>query len=97
MVKGLRILETIAGAANGIKLSEIARVFAMPTSNLTLFLNSLVDTGYVIRNPANGKYCASEKIHHMAAAIARTVPRSGPEPACSIGMTARSRHASRCR
>ena len=69
MVKGLRILETIVGAANGIKVSEIARVFDMPTSNLTLFLNSLVDTGYIIRNPANGRYYPSEKINHMAAAI----------------------------
>ena len=60
LVKGIRILETIIAAGNGIKVSEIARNFDMPASNLSLFLNSLVDTGYVIRNPMDGKYYASE-------------------------------------
>ena len=69
LVKGIRILETIIDAGAGIKVSEIARSFDMPASNLSLFLNSLVDTGYVIRNPMDGKYYASEKIVHMAAAI----------------------------
>ena len=69
LVKGIRILETIIAAGNGIKVSEIARNFDMPASNLSLFLNSLVDTGYVIRNPMDGKYYASEKLVHLAAAI----------------------------
>ena len=69
LVKGVRILEAIVAAGNGIKVSEIARSFDMPASNLTLFLNSLVDTGYVIRNPMDGKYYASERIVHLAAAI----------------------------
>lgn len=69
LVKGIRILEAIVAAGNGIKVSEIARSFDMPASNLSLFLNSLVDTGYVIRNPVDGKYYASEKIVHIAAAI----------------------------
>ena len=69
LVKGVRILETIVAAGNGIKVSEIARSFEMPASNLSLFLNSLVDTGYVIRNPIDGRYYASEKIVHMAGTI----------------------------
>ena len=69
LVKGVRILEAIVAAGNGIKVSEIARSFDMPASNLSLFLNSLVDTGYVIRNPMDGRYYASEKIVHIAAAI----------------------------
>ena len=69
LVKGIRILEAIVAAGNGIKVSEIARSFDMPASNLSLFLNSLVDTGYVIRNPMDGRYYASEKIVHIAAAI----------------------------
>lgn len=69
LVKGIRVLEAIVATGNGIKVSEIARSFDMPASNLSLFLNSLVDTGYVIRNPMDGKYYASEKIVHLAAAI----------------------------
>jgi DNA-binding IclR family transcriptional regulator len=69
LVKGLRILETITAATRGVKVSEIARTFEMPTSNLTLFLNSLVDTGYVIKNPFDGRYYPSEKIIHIASSI----------------------------
>lgn len=69
LVKGLRILETITAAAGGVKVSEIARAFKMPTSNLTLFLNSLVDTGYVIKNLFDGRYYPSEKIIHIASSI----------------------------
>jgi DNA-binding IclR family transcriptional regulator len=63
------VLEIICNAADGLKVSEVARAAGMPTSNLTLFLNSLISTGYVIKNPFDGKYYASEKIVHIGASI----------------------------
>ncbi len=64
--KGLRILEYVAATDGGARVSEIARALGLPTSNLTLFLNSLLETGYVIKNPIDNRYYATEKLHHVA-------------------------------
>ncbi len=64
--KGLRILEYVASAEGGVRVSQIARALGLPTSNLTLFLNSLLETGYVIKNPVDSRYYVTEKLHHVA-------------------------------
>ena len=66
LTKGLRILEYVAAADSGARVSEIARALGLPTSNLTLFLNSLLETGYVIKNPVDNRYYITEKLHHVA-------------------------------
>lgn len=66
LTKGLRILEYVASADGGTRVSEIARALGLPTSNLTLFLNSLLETGYVIKNPIDNRYYVTEKLHHVA-------------------------------
>jgi IclR family transcriptional regulator, acetate operon repressor len=82
--KGLRILEYVAGADGGARVSEIARALELPTSNLTLFLNSLLETGYVIKNPVDNRYYVTDKLHHVAVSAgptqyARLVNASQPE------------------
>lgn len=66
LTKGLRILEYAAAADGGVRVCEIARALGLPTSNLTLFLNSLLETGYVIKNPVDNRYYVTEKLHHVA-------------------------------
>ena len=66
LTKGLRILEYVAAADGGVRVSEIARALGLPSSNLTLFLNSLLETGYVIKNPMDNRYYVTEKLHHVA-------------------------------
>jgi DNA-binding IclR family transcriptional regulator len=69
LVRGLKILEIVCRAGEGLKVSQIARAIGMPTSNLTLFLNSLLAAGYIIKNPFDGRYYASEKIVHIGSSI----------------------------
>ena len=69
MIKGLKILEYVATSPSGLKLSEIARMVELPTSNLTLFLNSLVETGYIIKSLVDGRYYISDRIDRMAKKI----------------------------
>jgi IclR family transcriptional regulator, acetate operon repressor len=66
LTKGLRILEYVAAAEDGVRVSEIARALGLPSSNLTLFLNSLLETGYVLKNPVDNRYYVTEKLHHVA-------------------------------
>jgi len=69
LIKGLRILEYVAASPSGLKLSDIAREVNLPTSNLTLFLNSLVEMGYVIKNLVDGRYYISDRIDRLAKKI----------------------------
>jgi DNA-binding IclR family transcriptional regulator len=55
-LKGLRILQDIAGHQNGMKLSEISQELGLPASNVTLYLNTLLSSGLVIRDPLNRKF-----------------------------------------
>lgn len=69
LIKGLKILEYVAASPSGLKLSDIARTVELPTSNLTLFLNSLVETGYIIKSLVDGRYYISDRIDRMAKKI----------------------------
>jgi DNA-binding IclR family transcriptional regulator len=62
VVKGIKILEYLSKEFNGAKLSDISRAMKMPASNLTLFVNSLVECGYVIKTITDGKYYLSDRL-----------------------------------
>lgn len=64
--KGLTILEAIAAQEKGLKLSEIARELGLPSSNTTLFLNTLIHAGYVVKESASGHYCITGKLSELA-------------------------------
>jgi len=64
--KGLRILEYIAASDRGARAAQIARVLDLPRSNLTLYLNSLTEAGYAVRNPADGRYYLTDKLEQLA-------------------------------
>lgn len=66
LTKGIRILELLAESHQGAKLSEISKIVSMPSSNLSLFLNTLIEAGYVIKNPTDNKYYVSNKIVEIA-------------------------------
>lgn len=58
-LKGIRILQDIAGHTEGVKLSEISKELGLPSSNVTLYLNTLLSAGLVIRDPLNRKFFIS--------------------------------------
>ncbi|MBN1670178.1 MAG: IclR family transcriptional regulator [Kiritimatiellae bacterium] len=69
LVRGIRVLERIAEARDGARVADLARHFSMPSSNMTLFINSLVQAGYAIRDPATGRYHLSGRIRELAGAV----------------------------
>ncbi|MCF7817321.1 MAG: IclR family transcriptional regulator [Kiritimatiellales bacterium] len=58
-LKGIRILQDIANHPDGMKLSEISQELGLPSSNVTLYLNTLLGSGMVIRDPLNRKFFIS--------------------------------------
>jgi len=64
--KGIKILEFLAKSHEGVKLSEISKVVSMPSSNLSLFLNTLIESGYAIKNPKDNKYYVSNRLVEIA-------------------------------
>ncbi len=64
--KGLEILELISHYPGGIKIKDIANALTEPPSNLALFLNSMIHTGFVQKSTDTGLYHVSNKIHEMA-------------------------------
>lgn len=69
--KGLQILEVIANSSNGVRVKDISERIEEPVSNLSLFINSLVNTGFVSRDSNTGKYFISQKITDIAEKIKR--------------------------
>ncbi|QHI68331.1 IclR family transcriptional regulator [Tichowtungia aerotolerans] len=58
-LKGIRILQDIASHPEGMKLAEIARELGLPASNVTLYLNTLLSAGVVLRDPLNRRFFIS--------------------------------------
>jgi DNA-binding IclR family transcriptional regulator len=64
--KGLQILSIIADFPNGARVKEINEKMEEPVSNLTLFLNSLSNSGFITKNVNSGKYFISQKVSNIA-------------------------------
>ena len=64
--KGLKILELIASTEKGAKLIDCAKACDLASSNTTLFLNTLIHCGYVIKDSQSGTYCLSDKLQDIA-------------------------------
>lgn len=65
-IKGLKLIEYIASCAEGAKLNDAARFLNIPSSNLTLFMNTLLERGYVLKNDVSGRYHLSTKLEEIA-------------------------------
>lgn len=50
-LKGLRILQYIAAHPGGVRLSDVADGLDLPASNTTLYLNTLMSAGLLVRDP----------------------------------------------
>jgi DNA-binding IclR family transcriptional regulator len=64
--KGLAILEVIASYPEGARINDISNTVEGGISNLTLYLSSLVISGFVMKDPTSGKYYATKKIAQIA-------------------------------
>lgn len=70
--KGMRILEIIAEMPQGARVKEISARMETPSSNIALFLNALVKSGFVTKDPHLGRYFASHKFVEIAEKAQRT-------------------------
>jgi DNA-binding IclR family transcriptional regulator len=64
--KGLKILELLAESLKGLKLAEISRHLDQPSSNVSIFLNTLIEGGYVIKDGRDGLYYLSGKLNEIS-------------------------------
>ncbi len=73
MLRTLRILDHLArhGAQ---RLSDLAREFALPKSNIHRLLQSLAEEGFVEQEENTGRYLASMKVYELGAMIANRNP-----------------------
>ena len=74
--KGLHILTIIAEFPKGARVKEISDKMEEPVSNITLFLNSLVNSGFVTKNTSSGRYFISQKISDLAEKSSRPSTQS---------------------
>lgn len=64
--KGLKLLETIATARHGLKCAELAKVIETPSSNTSIFLNTLIELGYIVKDGRDGLYYLSDKLKELS-------------------------------
>lgn len=58
-LKGINILEQIAANPTGMRLTDVSQKTGLPPSNATLYVNTLVQAGFLVRDPLNRKYYIS--------------------------------------
>jgi len=69
LVKGLQLLEALAGRDSPVGVSQLAAELGMGKSNVHRTLQALVATGYVAKDEARGAYFASLKIWEIGARV----------------------------
>jgi DNA-binding IclR family transcriptional regulator len=65
LLKGLHLLEHLAQAPHGLKCADLSRIIECPSSNTSIFLNTLIELGYVIKDGRDGRYYLSGKIKEL--------------------------------
>lgn len=64
--KGLLILDAVASNPDGARVKDVSEALGGEVSNITLYLDSLVNAGYVRKDASSGKYFISRKISEIA-------------------------------
>lgn len=66
MEKGLDLLETLAGSAVPLSLTELGRDLGKGSSELFRMLNCLEQRGYISRDGTSGKYTLTLRLYQLA-------------------------------
>ncbi len=64
--KGLQILEVMSHYPDGVRIKDITNDLDESTSNLFLFLNSMINVGFIAKDTETGLYYITEKVHQIA-------------------------------
>jgi DNA-binding IclR family transcriptional regulator len=74
LVRGLNILETLAAAdEHGLGPSAIAAAAGLDKATVTRLLRTLIETGYVVQDPATRRYRLTGQILRLAHGVARNL------------------------
>lgn len=83
-LKGLRIFQDVATHPNGRRLTEVAKDLGVPASNATLYLNTLVSAGFLVRDPLSRTYVVSpaaiEWLQEGGGGVLQRLMRCAKEP-----------------
>ena len=58
-------MEHLAQAENGLKLADLSRSIDSPSSNTSIFLNTLIELGYALKDGRDGRYYLSGKLKEL--------------------------------
>ena len=72
--KALQIFEVLAQQAAPMRLQELARELNMPDSTLLRFLNTMIDYGYVAREPDTSRYGLTLKLAQLGSRVQSNYP-----------------------
>ncbi len=64
--KGLLILDAVASNPDGARVKDVSKALDGEVSNITLYLDSLMNAGFVRKDASSGKYFISRKISEIA-------------------------------
>jgi IclR family transcriptional regulator, KDG regulon repressor len=71
VTKALAVLDTVAGAPEGLALSEVARRQALPAPSVFRILVTLAERGYVHKDASTGRYHLTLKMWEISSAAVR--------------------------
>lgn len=66
-MKGLAVLEWLATQSQGVRVTDVAQAFGLAPSNAHRTLRTLMESGWVLQNPATSAYRASCKLFELGA------------------------------
>jgi DNA-binding IclR family transcriptional regulator len=72
--KGLRVLEAVASAGGPVRLSHLAAQLELQKSSVHRVLQTLIDAGFVTRDPATELYVATLKLWELGSAVVSALP-----------------------
>lgn len=72
--KALQIFEVLAVRTAPMRLQELARELHMPESTLLRFLNTMIDFGYVAKDPQNSRYGLTLKLAQLGSQVHSNYP-----------------------
>lgn len=63
--KGLSIIESIAESSSGKRLADLAKEIDMPSSNLSLYINTMINQRIIVRDPGNKKFYTHPRLSQL--------------------------------
>jgi len=77
LVRGLDVLEALAESPHGLGPTEIASLVGLDKGTVSRLLGTLIEAGYVRRDPVSRTYCLSTKILRLAQALGQHLDLRG--------------------